>query len=1012
MKHDHQIEYNQSRREFFTKLALASLAATLPPMALGCSEKPEFQGSGKAPYKVWEEMLHYLKTSPDYLKGRMERLIKEGNPEAMFNFVRDEIYLIPAKLFSIGNGNSYKWGLEYALRSGMATMREKAELLHGMYQKAGISSKIITERTDIKAEDAPAFFFRPVQRDFLPEISKGMLRQWQKELGTESASVMDETQWKSEEGDATALGERVLRQLNLPDDQYYKPFDFRWPNYQTPAIEFEWEGKTNYAHLFDPKVTFGQLRSASVPKESVEAQKNEEKVRLTLSYCDSITPLKEKELITGEWLASELVGHQLDVRFLNNLTLEEQVVTPVGNLKMFTPALSLQAMDADLTFMQERSFLGNPITLSGKQILLEGDDQIAQIGDAIIRSKPSPDLQKEVMTMNAKANPTGYPGAKLSVSPYDVQGKIIEGLSASDFSITEDGKPIRALLENNQQTPRILIMSDTSMSMPNEYRGKGMDAFIYELRRNILEKYPAAIIDFWQTPSSLFTWLLKASLTENDLIIYATDGDNNDSYDEKNEALFQSGPPALILNVHNTKNTTHLATFEKMAAVSGGMHLPINNQKEAQEGIQKYLENIEVAPYTFTYNSVGETEKRNVKIELDKGRVTAQAAYSFDLTNEQIGPKIIGLYLELKYSNQYPVKRVLAGWDPTVRPKDKPSKSMADEVNDFFLGSMQLYFEGAGPTFSVSLCDLLKARLSTRKWGEALIEDNIGKTRKTYQEGFYSIDDKALMLMAPLSSPSTDASLTVPGALRIGMRTVTPGCMTEASYSSFDYLRTSNFVTLSKNPKEGFSITTRKTAQLALRENWLFQKSTFSELNDKNWIDLKSARENKWFSEHREKDNYYWRERIDRGATFRVFDKDANSRAFWNIDKSNGELYGILSDQSGGGADLSHNDIMDALAKIIDLMNRIKVLHPIGAVALGIVAEYGKTLVKLYAFVSEAILIMDTSGMNDKIKEELQDFACTVAKSIVSASSDKAGEIMAGLDDLIAGINGKGIPCG
>ena len=41
---------------------------------------------------------------------------------------------------------------------------------------------------------------------------------------------------------AQDLGKRILKTLNLPEDQYYRPFDFRWNRYETPIVSFEMEG--------------------------------------------------------------------------------------------------------------------------------------------------------------------------------------------------------------------------------------------------------------------------------------------------------------------------------------------------------------------------------------------------------------------------------------------------------------------------------------------------------------------------------------------------------------------------------------------------------------------------------------------------------------------------------------------------------------------------------------------------------------------------------------------------
>jgi hypothetical protein len=76
-------------------------------------------------------------------------------------------------------------------------------------------------------------------------------------------------------------------------------------------------------------------------------------------------------------------------------------------------------------------------------------------------------------------------------------------------------------------------------------------------------------------------------------------------------------------------------------------------------------------------------------------------------------------------------------------------------------------------------------------------------------------------------------------------------------------------------------------------------------------------------------------------------------------------------------------------------------VSPLGGISLGIVAKYGITLVKLYAIVSEAIHIMDTSGMDEQIKKAMQVLACEVAKEIEYGLSGQPGQIMSGLDNLI-----------
>lgn len=1008
---------NQGRRDFFTKIVMASLASGLPPMVLGCGDGSEYKGTGLAPYKVWEELLYYLQTSPDYLEGRMKMLIQEGDPEAMFNFVRDEIYLIPQYTKSIGYGDGFKWGLQYALRSGMATMREKAELLHQMYLSAGIPSSIKNERTDISPEEAQTFFFRPKERIFAPEVSRRTLRRWIKEMELSDLDYVQALINKedNQEKEALNLAERIWSTLELPADYYVRMFDFRWPNYSTPTVEFEWENQTRHAHLFDTKVPFGELRSGVATNlvQASEIRPNKERVLVTLSYRDSITPNEEKELVRGDWLASDLVGRQLNLGFLNNLTLEEQAIMAVGNIRTFTPVLALQALGESPEYMAERSILANPITLTGKRIKLDNENGGYQIGDAVLLDKPKPNLHKLVKSLQVNATTTGYPGVKLSITPADENGRSIEGLGARDFIITEDENVVNGMMEANQVTPRILIMADGSGSMPSEYRGKGMDEFIANLKSKILEKYPAAVVTFWLTPSALYSWLLKASQTENDLIIFATDGHNNDEFDPQNEPIYKSGPPAIVLNVYNTTYQGWVESFEKMAELTGGLHLPAADQQAAMIGIAKYLEGIEIQPYAFTYNSVGRAGERTVKVTMDKNRISGTTTYVANPTEapSHIGPRIIGLYLTVQYSTQYAVKRVLAGWDRTVKPYEEPSRQMADDVHDLILGGMKLYFEGAGPTYSAALSDLLKVKLSSRKWGEALIKNTLEDAKKAYMDGHHSISGDILTLMAPLSAPASNTTLTVPGGLRIGLETIKPGITTGTTHVLFDYFPTSEYITLGNEPMTAFRTTLQKTAELAVREKMFFAKSTLEDLADKNWICLARARQENWFSGKYDTNERYWSTRAQRGGQLRVYDKTATSRAFWDIDGSTGELQGILPNGSGGGGNNANNDIeaynrlTSSLLQIVSIIHDqlpkgIGGLNSIGAFSLGVVAKYGETLIKLYAIATEAIMVMDASFVDEQVRKALAQFACQVAEDIVSAGTGTT-MVTDGLEELI-----------
>ena len=177
-----------TRRDFIHQLAFCYAALQLPISFTGCGPKEtSFTGKGKPPYKVWEEMLKALENSPDHLSARMKQLIESKDPKAMFDFVREEITLMPSEPNSLRNsGTQLKWGIDGILRYGMATPREKAELLHKMFTEAEIPSRIVFERTNFEPEEVVSFFCKPVERAFDLKIPQRQIKEWQEQLGIET----------------------------------------------------------------------------------------------------------------------------------------------------------------------------------------------------------------------------------------------------------------------------------------------------------------------------------------------------------------------------------------------------------------------------------------------------------------------------------------------------------------------------------------------------------------------------------------------------------------------------------------------------------------------------------------------------------------------------------------------------------------------------------------------------------------------------------------------------------
>ena len=986
----------KSRREFLRQMAIIGLVTGIAPSLWTCGKTKEtaatYLGKGKGPYMVWEEMLMALETSPDHLEGRYKNLIAGKDAKAMFDFVRDEIHLMPAKRAEIhGMQTAMKYGTKGALRYGFATPREKAELLHEMYTKAGMKSSVVYEVVKIPDEEVPSFFYRPIKRPFAPKIDDATRKRWAKELGVYNDNSRNYDLLNTDLSASTKLSDDLWQ--NLPNKEKINPHStsFRWDHYGngTPTVEFELNGEKKYAHLFDPKVPFGELKNKEKAdlKPAQPAVLNDEKIKLSLSFRTGMDPKIEKELISGEWFVHELVGNRVDLSFQNGLTLEEQMVTSLGDLRTFTPALSLEGFDLPLSFMEERSFLGNPFTLEGKVMDISGDK--IKIDGYDLLEKPDKDLQKTVTNLEISAIPALFPLVKLEVTPTNKDGKFIEGLSATDFSIVDNGSPVKAIMENNQRTPSILILYDISRSMPLEYRDEGMDAFIETLEKSILTKYPTARLEKWPTDSSLYTWLLKASQTRSDLIIFATDGDNDDQFDPKMEPFFKSGPPAVVLSVKGTS----FDSFDKMAESTNGIVLNAQDRDETAEMVTSFLEKIVIPPYVFTYYASGNEIPHEVTLTIDEKRLSAQSNYKFAIQvprDHLLGQNIAGLYLTIK-SKTKTVKRLLAGW--SEHDKNPPTRQDFLDVRNTIFGGALISIEGEGPTLSTALCDDLKYKLSTRNWGEPLMNGDDEKAIEEFKKGTHHYNSLFIPLMAPLTEGVTKNSYTYAAGPRIGILKQNIGIDEKYSTISFDYVPTSDYISLDTDSLKAFKTTIEKTAQLAVLENTYFPKNTLALLKGKELIDLETAYGLNWFRDNEavEKDPVFWNEQVRSNNygnktsgynPLTIFDRNATEKAYWQISHDTGELYGILYDGTGGGARSTERQLQD-IDKVVDAY--AKILDHMGgglSGSLAIVAIYSKTLVKLYAIASVAIVIMDGSNVNKEVRKAMISLANEVAKNI------------------------------
>ncbi|MEP3073576.1 MAG: hypothetical protein ABJQ26_12355, partial [Maricaulis sp.] len=178
----------KTRREVMSgalKLGVSSLVLSgLPPVLGACSPDAAPEAG---PYSVWREVQAALRASPDHSVGRARALVAEGDIAALHRFVRDEIRLISRQPDRFAMGGGRQWGSRATLRSAAGTAREKADLLAGLLQEAGVAAEVVETPATGSGAGTGRVFYRGFEQGFDPDIGPSDLAAWRMRLGRDTS---------------------------------------------------------------------------------------------------------------------------------------------------------------------------------------------------------------------------------------------------------------------------------------------------------------------------------------------------------------------------------------------------------------------------------------------------------------------------------------------------------------------------------------------------------------------------------------------------------------------------------------------------------------------------------------------------------------------------------------------------------------------------------------------------------------------------------------------------------
>ena len=986
------------------------------------------RGQGKraeefGPYDVWRDVQAALRTSDDHTAAKSVQLVRNGDIAALHRFVRDEIRLVSFFPDRFIEGSQSRFGMRAALRSGAGTARDKAEIFADLARQTGLDAEIveIDPRNRIAGEE----YFRSYEQDFNPQVSVETFKSWRQRLGYTETDPLPDTTIIGDDPDAVARIETDIR--SAMGDEISRVCERRLDKRvsgRLPVVKLTLDdGTVMMADVVNAK---GELTSFPDDIRTYDPRPIEgiETVSLSIVARTLETPEEPIELVRAEWGADQLAGRQVRIAFRPQGETAEILASRVSDLRIFTPALSLQALDGEAA-PDEPWSIGDAITLEGQHVTVNQSGQTFMNGQPV-KSGPASGHASRVSSLEIVPKSGRFPSMELDVFPLDDSGEVVENLTSADFQVSDTGDRVGHLLTISDAAPSILFLADDSLSMPQAFRGSGVQAWdhgeaMLELRDEVLELarsiHPRARVEIRATQSNLWESLAKAvQSSRHTLIVYATDGDlTGKTPDEAMTSLLRDGPPVIALNVQETMNETRAAlgadnVFDQMADMTGGVAASAADGDigEARSAILEVLRARPAAPYKLSYHAAS-LSPRNRSARLEIGSVSTRASYTIPAQPAQ-GNKLIGLEFVLQIGKQR-VARKIAGYQGigTVSERD------IHETHGALFGDHMIAFEGELPSISVLLDDLIEARLGNEPIDRVLATadpSDLNAIIEAVETGRPDFPEELATLLSRTGNQSGEDFTVTETGIRAVFHSRFAAMQSDEFRTRIDILSTGQTRVLAEDQETRLQRAFQLSIPRALAEAEFFDTSTVSLLKGQalTMVDRWPYRDTELETERIEA----WAGYIDatralfpHPGVFIVGPADGSVNAVWTINRATGEVTGLLPDLSGGGSRVEKiKAILTQLELVIARLNVIAGLAGASSVGMTMIAVYGQNLARLYAAASIAITLMDASQLNLSVRSWLTSFVCELVKELGFGIFKKVGETAKKIIDRLLFVDG------
>ncbi len=952
-----------TRRQLIQRLLTLTVAGTLPPVFQNCTRAQDASSTTglPEPYASWTELRTLVRSSSDHFPARLSTAAAAGDWQHVYQIVRTQFVTLPnrdrRRPFDLVD-QGLRAGDYACERAGAGTVLEQAMVLLRYLRLAGVEVSLYSQQVALQEGDYLAQLTRNLPPDFDAELPAALAQRF--------AALGDAAAVATGKNEADPLRERTLACLptteaqpggkhsggpvavvvvTVSEDRYALPL----LGTADQPLRLTAQNETDY-------------RPAAVPEERLDVA-----VRISGRFRGQ----DERVFLEQTFPASHLAGRHLDLSFDHGIPLEALGAVSIGSLTTFTPILNLVRLPEDPLYREgAEAIRGEAFTVFGDSV--ESGQQEVRING--ITPVPHPELSARVAAVRLEAQGTNYPEVQLRAWAYDAEGNAVEGLSAIDMVVEERGhRTLATLRQNTVPPPRVIILYDTTHSMPSAFREPAYIANFYrEVEALVHRQLPTAQVDIREGNDEYYDLLAEQVRHAPDLIICFSDGRIIGNALPRHQAALAALPPLLFLHagpeVHadlitlaEYVQTTPIAATDRAAIVAG---------------IESALTNIETPPYRLSYYGAALPDAPT-PVSITINERTATTVY--EPFGAGTAPLLEGLYLDVEI-DRLAQRFVLGGYD--ARISRQASETDAQDVHHALLGGASVYVEGWGATSAVVLDDLIGSRLTTQEMMEV---ENAADNFEAFQEAMARVvikDPHCLSMLQVLPGVVGQATLTYPDGLRACIRQRKLNLDQGEAITRMSLLPTARWRTAADDPSVAFRRTFETSWELVRAEAALYPISTHQLLKEQEVISLNTA-----YREFTTRDPE-WRKGVSsllrtvneyrRGTSgsdnYAVVGTARPAPVWFEVAKDTGEVMGILTDLTGGGR------------SVAEAMNRIKTID--AALQMIISASSSMGLFPMGAFFAVVAKWYTIAAAHITTLDATMDSRCEMAKAVKGAALD------------------------